>query len=73
MKHRHLNHESWTLAAIDDVIARGRRRDWAELRAAALGDRSILEKVAKVCHAHADDPYDQRFYFWRHYAERYLA
>src|ERR1041385_1441678 len=32
MLHRHLNHSDWTLAAIDDVIARGRLDDWKELR-----------------------------------------
>ena len=36
MQHRHLTHEQYTLAAIDDIIARGKRRDWAELRQAAL-------------------------------------
>jgi hypothetical protein len=30
MLHRHLNHQQLTLAAIDDVIARGKRRDWTE-------------------------------------------
>ncbi|MEI2691809.1 MAG: hypothetical protein V9H69_19750 [Anaerolineae bacterium] len=30
MQHRHLTHEQYTLAAIDDIIARGKRRDWAE-------------------------------------------
>jgi|GEM_PF-1293601 len=32
MLHRHLNHSEWTLAAIDDVIARGRLDDWKQLR-----------------------------------------
>ena len=32
MQHRHLNHQRYTLAAIDDVIARGRWADWADLR-----------------------------------------
>ena len=35
MLHRHLNHSEWTLAAIDDVIARGRLDDWKQLRDAA--------------------------------------
>lgn len=73
MLHRHLNHERFTLAAIDDVISRGRRRDWAELRRAALSDRSVLEKVLRVCRAHADDPYAQRYHFWKQYAESHLA
>lgn len=73
MLHRHLTHQQFTLAAIDDVIARGKRRDWAELRQAALADRAILEKILRVCQAHVTDPYAQCYHFWKHYAERYLA
>jgi len=73
MLHRHLTHQGFTLAAIDDVIARGKRRDWAELRRAALADRAVLEKVLRVCQAHVADPYAQRYHFWKQYAERYLA
>lgn len=73
MLHRHLNHQQFTLAAIDDVIARGRQQDWAELRLAVREDRSLLEKVARVCREHVADPYAQRYYFWMHYAEEHLA
>lgn len=71
--HRHLAHQKFTLAAIDDIIARGKRQDWAELRRAALDDRAIMEKVLRVCQAHVADPYAQRYHFWKHYAERYLS
>ncbi len=73
MVHRHLNHEQLTLAAIDDVIARGKRRDWAELRRAALADRSTLEKILRVCRAHVGSPFAQRYHFWKHYAEQQLG
>ena len=73
MLHRHLTHQQFTLAAIDDVIARGKRRDWAELRRAALADRSALEKVLRVCRAHVADSYAPRYHFWKYYAERPLA
>ncbi len=73
MLHRHLAHQKFTLAAIDDIIARGKRQDWAELRRAALDDRVIMEKVLRVCQAHVADPYAQRYHFWKHYAERYLS
>ena len=73
MLHRHLTHQQFTLAAIDDVIARGKRRDWAELRRAALADQAVLRKVLRVCQAHVADPYAQRYHFWKQYAERYLA
>ena len=73
MIHRHLTHQQFTLAAIDDLIGRGKRKDWAELRQAALADRAILEKIVRVCQAHIADPYAQRYHFWKQYAERYLA
>lgn len=72
MVHRHLNHEGYTLAALDDVIGRGLRRDWADLRAAALQDRELMNKILRIARAHAEDPYAQRYHFWRQYAERHL-
>ena len=47
MQHRHLTHEQYTLAAIDDIIARGKRRNSTGLRQAALADRSLFAKVMK--------------------------
>lgn len=73
MLHRHLNHQRLTLAAIDDVIARGRWQDWAALRRAALGDRSVLERVQRICRAHVADPYAQRYHFWMHYVKEHLT
>lgn len=70
MLHRHLNHQYFTLAAIDDVIGNGRRSDWAELRLAVLADRSLRDKVLQVCQAHIADPYEQRYHFWKGYVER---
>ena len=71
MLHRHLNHQRFTLAAIDDVISRGRWREWAELRRAALSDSTLLDKVERVCRPYASDPYAQRHHFWMHYAEEH--
>ena len=73
MLHRHLTHQQFTLAAIDAVIARGKRWDWAEMRRAALSDRALLEKVLRVCQAHVANPHAQRYHFWKQYAERHLA
>ncbi|MFB3905145.1 MAG: hypothetical protein ACE15E_16975 [Acidobacteriota bacterium] len=75
MVHRHLNHQRLTLAAIDNIIGRGKRRDcdWVELRRAALADPAIMERVLRVCLAHTGDPYAQRYHFWKHYAEQHLA
>jgi len=73
MLHRHLNHQGYTLAAIDDVIARGKWRDWAQLREVVLQDPSLLGKVDKICRAHVADPFAQRYHFWLHYAESHRA
>lgn len=73
MQHRHLNHQTLTLAAIDDVIARGQRRDWRALRTAALSDQDVIQKILRVCQAHCHDPYAQRYHFWKGYAENHLA
>jgi hypothetical protein len=69
MMHRHLNHQDFTLAAIDDVIGRGRLADWDELRSALARFPELRAKVLRVCNAHVADPYAQRYYFWKHYVE----
>lgn len=69
--HRHLNPQGFTLAAIDDVISRGQRRDWAALRRAVLEQDGIREKVQRVCRHRVADPYAQRYHFWMHYAEEH--
>lgn len=73
MLHRHLNHQRFTLAAIDNVISRGQWPDWAELRRAALSDRTLLDKVERVCRPYASEPYAQRYHFWMHYVEEHRA
>lgn len=70
MKHRHLTHEAFTLAAIDDVIARGKRADWAELRRAMLADEAVREGVLKVSRAYVVDPMRSAIIFGSHYAEQ---
>jgi hypothetical protein len=73
MIHRHLNHQELTLAAIDDVISRGKRKDWEALRLAVLAKPEFLEKVQRVCRPRIADPRAQRRHFWMHYAEEHLA
>jgi hypothetical protein len=73
MLHRHLNHQQFTLAAIDDILGQGKPQDWAALRTAALKDLTVLEKILRVCQAYANDPYAQRYYFWKSYAENKLT
>lgn len=73
MLHRHLTHEDFTLAAIDDVIARGRWEDWKALRRTALRDAVVMGKILRVCKAHVSDPYALRYHFWRHYVEEHTS
>lgn len=71
MQHRHLNHTGYTLAAIDDIIARGGVQDWLALEDALLADSTLFDKVEKVCQAHLQDPTEQRFFFWSHYVQQH--
>jgi len=70
MKHRHLNHSRFTLAAIDDVIDRGQRESWAFLLAAVDASPEIRSRVLRVCNAHVSDDFAQRYHFWNNYASR---
>lgn len=73
MLHRHLNHEEYTLAAIDDVIARGKRTDWLALQRAFLAKPALKDKILLACQAHLADPYEQRYRLWKLYAERHAT
>ena len=73
MQHRHLDHQHFTLAGIDDVIARGKWRDWAELRRAALDEPALLERVQRVCRPRLGEPGAQRYHFWMNYAKEHRA
>ena len=72
MLHRHLNHSDWTLAAIDDVIARGKLDDWKELRDAAVS-QLVREQILRVAKPHLTDPYAQRYHFWNVYVRKQFA
>src|SRR5688500_2444900 len=73
MLHRHLNHSEWTLAAIDDVIARGRLDDWKESREAAARQPENQDRILRVAKHHVSDPYAQRYDFWNIYVRKQLA
>jgi hypothetical protein len=51
MQHRHLNHAEFTLAAIEDILARGRMPDWVPLIVAIQADPNgeIAEKTLLLC------------------------
>ncbi|MGA2763483.1 MAG: hypothetical protein ABSG17_08975 [Spirochaetia bacterium] len=73
MKHRHLNHREFTLAAIDDIIGNGGWSSWERLRLALHRDARIRDRILRVCNAQVDDPSAQRSHFWRHYAQNTSA
>lgn len=68
MLHRHLNHQRYTLAAIDNVIERGRMRDWLKLRDAARRQPELFDMIVRVCAPRLSNPYAQRHHFWNNYA-----
>ena len=51
MKHRHLTHEGFTTAAIEDILARGRMPDWVPWIAVIRDDPygEIAEKTRLLC------------------------
>ena len=69
MAHRHLNHQQYTLAAIDDIISNGQRSSWERLRLAMLGNPGIREKILRVCEGRSQDSSAQRHHFWRTYVQ----
>lgn len=69
MEHRHIQTgEVLSAAAIDDIIDRGGRTDWAFLRDQSRGDASVMEKIRRACEAHCSDPFDQKYHLWSLYA-----
>ena len=71
MQHRHLNHDELSIAAIDDVIARGKRVDWIDLQHAYLSHPAEIRiKILAACNGHLDHPHEQRYRLWKLYAER---
>jgi len=74
MRHRHLNHQDFTLAAVDDIIRRGGARDWVMLARAARREPAILARIQRICGV--VDPSQegvQRINFWRIHARRIHA
>ena len=69
MQHRHIQSaDSFSSVAIDDIIDRGGRTDWARLRDRAQADKAILARIRRVCAAHISDPFDQKYHLWSLYA-----
>jgi hypothetical protein len=73
MLHRHLHHQDFTLAAIDDAIANGPMGTWKRLRLAVLHVPGVREKIVRVCEARQGDRTAQRHHFWGRYAKEASA
>lgn len=69
MRHRHIDDQEYTLAAVDDVIGRGGPRDWLELREAVRRDADVAARVNRIC-AHYTDEDAIRYRFWAVYLQR---
>ena len=72
MEHRHIEDTSYSLPAIDGVIERGKRRDWAALQIMVRSDPELCRRVLKVARHNLEHPYTIRYHYWYHYAMRYL-
>ena len=69
MQHRHIEScGRLSSAAIDDIIDRGGRKDWAYLRDCSRNDAEIMAKIRKICAAHQSDATDQKYHLWGLYA-----
>lgn len=76
MQHRHLNHQEFSLAGVDDIIRRGGWRDWVALRRAAHRDPDVIARIQRLCgpaQQHGNQEGDQRLTFWRKYAKQLAA
>ncbi len=71
MQHRHLNHQNYSLAAIDDIIACGQWQDWSDLRREVLSNPLTMGKVKHVCQQYLTEPYAQRYHFWNNYVKEH--
>ncbi len=59
MKHRHLNHDDLTFAAIDSIIERGAWRDWLRLAREIRKDAAIAQKVDYVIKVRRNNKRDE--------------
>jgi len=69
MRHRHINHRGFTLAAIDDIIGSGGWEDWVALRNAMARNDRVRTKILSLCTTRAKDLTEQRYRFWKLYAQ----
>ena len=68
MNHRHITDNGYSLAAIDSIIERGQRKDWALLQISMRDDVDLCRKVLRLASHNLEHPYTIRYHYWRHYA-----
>ena len=72
MLHRNISGENaLSSVAVDDIIDRGGRADWAFLRDAMRGSTELVGRVRRICNAHMQDDHDQKYHLWSMYADRF--
>ena len=72
MRHRHINDTGYSLTAIESIIDRGKRVDWAKLQIAARSDKNIARKIFHMASHNLAHPYTIRFHYWYHFAGELL-
>jgi hypothetical protein len=73
LKHRHTNDTGYTLTAIDSIIERGKRPDWAELQIAMRSNPEICLDVLHMAKHNLEHPYTIRYHYWYFLAMKYLS
>ena len=73
MEHRHIEDKGYSLPAIDSIIERGKRRDWAALQVAMRPDSEVCSKVLKIARHNLKHPYTIRYHYWYYYAMTVFA
>lgn len=66
MKHRHLDTQEFTSAAIEDIVLRGKKKDWIELRDAINQDEEIRNELIYLCQENKEEN-SMRYNFWINY------
>jgi len=72
MDHRHITDSGYSSPAIDSIIERGQRKDWALLQIAMRGDLDLCNKVLRIATHNLEHPYTIRYHYWYHYAQKQL-
>ena len=68
MIHRHIEDLEYSLPAIDSIIERGKRGDWAALQIAVRSDPDICRKVLRIARHNLEHPYTNRYHFLYRFA-----